>query len=163
MGKKKSLKGIDNSLRNTSSQIEAHEKAIAKKSAQKQVDKFPTVRKNANAILQSDEILSQSQLQELKLGNTLTIDKSQKIKELITDALKMANHVRLIAEECEAIDLSTIQLMVSLYKTAQKENKKISIDISISAEQENLLKNTGIYNGIFTGKGIKKLQLSNIE
>ncbi len=163
MGKKKFLKGIDNLIRNTSGPLEASEKAIKKRPVKKRAKKSPTIRKNAKTMVESDETLSQSQLQELKLENTLTIDKSHKIKELITDALKKANHIKLMAEECEAIDLSAIQLLVSLYKTAQKENKKISIDISISEEQENLLNNAGIYNGTFTGKGINKLQLSNIH
>ncbi|UCH14430.1 MAG: hypothetical protein JSV22_00330 [Bacteroidales bacterium] len=104
---------------------------------------------------------TESQINEMKLENMMTIDKSQAFKERIIDAYKRNKHIKLLFKECVAPDLSAIQLLYSLYRTAKKENKTVLIDLHISKEQKELFKNTGIYNKYFTGEIENKLILSN--
>jgi hypothetical protein len=157
MGKKKFLKGIDNLVANTSNTNEAFESKISKSTEKEQGKLYPPVKKNTKSRSLSGELKSPAQEQLIKLGDILTIDRAQKLKALLTDAMMKSDHLRLIAENCKAIDLSAIQLLFTIYKTAQKENKTITIDIAIGETQKNLLKNTGIYDIIFTGDETNKL------
>ena len=105
--------------------------------------------------------MAESQIKEVKIENIMTIDKSQQLKERIIDAYKRNKHIKLVAEEYVTPDLSAIQLLYSLYRTANKENKTVLIDLYISKEQKDLFKNAGIYNRFFTGEIENKLILSN--
>ena len=101
------------------------------------------------------------QTKEIKLDNLLSIDRSQELKEMMMEALKECHEIKLSVKKSKIIDLTAIQLLYASYIKAQKENKKISIDIVISDEQKELLNNTGVYHHLFTGYNNNKLKVSN--
>ena len=119
--------------------------------------KITVAKKKVMTRPQSGKAISQDEENIIKLEDFFTIDKVQKLKEILTTTLMEGNNLKFIVKKCDAIDLSAIQLLYSLYKLAQKENKTIDIDITINEVQKTLLKNTGIYNSIFTGDDTNKL------
>lgn len=127
----------------------------------KQLKDSSSHRNKVRTKLQSIDVPSPNQIKEIKLDNLLSIDKSQELKKMMMEVLKESNEISLTATRCEIIDLSAIQLLYSSYLTAQKENKKISVDLIISDEQKDLLRNAGIYHHLFTGYSNNKLEVSN--
>jgi len=92
----------------------------------------------------SKEKISVNKPIEVKLGEKLNIDHAEEIKEILIKKLGNEENIKFHSANCESIDLTFIQLIHSLHKTAKKTKKKILIDIPLQEEQKELFKNAGI-------------------
>jgi len=83
----------------------------------------------------------------------LTIYSIEKIKEDFSKAFTKYNNIKITLKDVTNIDLSFLQFMYSIQKSAKKNNKTLSFDIKISEEIQLLINNSGLekilkYNSI---------------
>lgn len=93
--------------------------------------------------------MSANKFKVIKLSNKLNLDHAEALRKRLLK--ETAVSMKLKSDKCEMIDLAFIQLLYSLYITAEKENKQLVVEIPFNEEQVELLKNAGIYNMIFSG------------
>ncbi len=63
--------------------------------------------------------------------------------ETIKKTVNENNNIRIVLKNVEDIDLTVIQLLYSIKKTCEKEDKKLEFDIKLPQKLDTLLKNTG--------------------
>jgi anti-anti-sigma regulatory factor len=95
------------------------------------------------------------ELQEIHLGEKLDINNVQQLKDKISGAVSSKTNVKLICKSCEVIDLSFIQMIYAL--KMDKRNGKIETAITLSPDQTELIKNTGLYTILFPSDEGKQL------
>ena len=83
----------------------------------------------------------------------LTIYFIEKIKEDFIKTFTKYDNIKIILKDVINIDLSFLQFIYSLQKSAKKNNKTLSFDIKISKEIQLLINNSGLekilkYNSI---------------
>lgn len=79
----------------------------------------------------------------MTIEKELTIYTVLEIKEQFMLALKEFNELSVHIQKVENIDLSFIQLIESLRKTAEEYDKKINISAELTDETHNLVENAG--------------------
>jgi hypothetical protein len=161
MAKKSFIKGIDSLLGNKSEIGEKQVNNAGKAAMKKQKKRTSGVYTTKKPEAQTGHEKTTELTKVINLKSRLTIDQSHGLKKEIVAALNSSGEIKLIAEECETIDLSFIQLCFSLCQTAQKENKKIEIEIPLNKEQTSILRNAGIYYEFFTGEANNKLSVNH--
>lgn len=161
MAKKSFIKGIDSILGNESEIREKQVNVAGKPVMKKQTKRASRIRSAEKTKAQTSHKNPADQIKVIHLKSKLTIDQSHALKEEMIAAYNHTRGIKLIAEECDTIDLSFIQLCYALYQTAQKENKEIEIEIPLNEEQTSLLKNTGIYYEVFTGETNNQLKINH--
>lgn len=159
MRKKKFFIEIDNLIRNTTGEaINTEEKEKKKSAVMNQKNKVKHNRSKSPKILSDKQTEKlKDTFHEIKPGNLLTVDQSERLKKDFLNGFDSKKPVRISVEKCDAIDISAVQLLYSLYVTAQKEKRQIKIDIQLTGELKNLLKNAGFYNIFFTGENEDRL------
>ncbi len=90
-----------------------------------------------------------SNIVEVELGEKLNIDHADKLKEIILKNLGNSESIEFHSANCESMDLTFIQLIHSLGKMAEKNKKKVIIEIPIQEEQKELFENAGINRNAF--------------
>jgi Anti-anti-sigma regulatory factor (antagonist of anti-sigma factor) len=80
----------------------------------------------------------------LVLSGRLTIHEAKEIKEIFTDSLNQVNNLTLTHGDVEEYDLSYLQLLFSLHKTAAEKNKTFRINDNQPEEFHNIIKRSGI-------------------
>lgn len=161
MAKKSFIKGIGNILGSNSDTEEKHRKVEGTRVLKKQSEKAAGKRitKKSKALARPKNPVNQIKVIELK--DRLTVDQSHALKEQIMSAYENSRGIKLIADKCDIIDLSAVQLFYSLYKTAQKEQKETEIKILLNKEQTSLLRNAGLYYEAFAGENKNQLSINH--
>ncbi|MEA3317228.1 MAG: hypothetical protein U9R54_04665 [Bacteroidota bacterium] len=80
----------------------------------------------------------------LILKNDLTIYSLETIKQDIINAFNKYDNINLKFRNVSNLDLSFIQFIKSIQKTAAKQNKKFSMDVKIPEEIQMLINNSGL-------------------
>lgn len=65
------------------------------------------------------------------------------IREEIKSAIRGAKNLKMIIRNADMIDLSFLQLVISLQKTYEIEKNKISVEFDVDQENRELLTNSG--------------------
>lgn len=81
---------------------------------------------------------------KIVLSEELTIYNIENIKDDIFKAVEKYDYIEMQGTEIKEIDLAFIQLISSIRKTAQNQGKQFTLDIKISAENQELFHNTDI-------------------
>lgn len=91
------------------------------------------------------------------LNGPLTISNAQEIKNAMLNALNSTNHVCLDLSAIDEYDLSFMQILISLYRTASSVGKKISFVGSESPGFVSFLSNCGCpeYSWIINENSVK--------
>lgn len=77
-------------------------------------------------------------------GKSMTIFKCEETFMDIKNALAKNNDICLRINKLDDIDLTGIQLLMSLKKTTASQGKNISIDLTLNEDQRQLLERSGI-------------------
>ncbi|MBE9468751.1 MAG: STAS domain-containing protein [Bacteroidetes bacterium] len=80
----------------------------------------------------------------IQLQGNLTINNSNNIKNELIEALDNFNELTIAIKDVDAIDISVVQLIVSLNQTCKKKNKKINLSTCFSNETTELLEHSGL-------------------
>jgi anti-anti-sigma regulatory factor len=80
---------------------------------------------------------------KMTVEKELTIYTVLEIRESFMEAIEKYNELDVSIREVENLDLSFIQLIESLKKTAEEYQKKISISAELADETRKLVENTG--------------------
>jgi anti-anti-sigma regulatory factor len=89
------------------------------------------------------EIDQSSSKATLQLSGAMTITTVQEIKESFQSALSGTNHLCIDHKEVVEYDLSYMQILISLFRTANSSGKKLSLLGNESAAFKSLLVNCG--------------------
>lgn len=128
MAKKSFKKGVDNLIQSTGQKKE--ETTPAKKTRKPKA-------KN-----------SQQESLIIDLGNSLTIDKVENIKQKIVQALDQYKEIKLESKMVEDIDITFLQMFVSLEKTKETKKANIIYDIKIPVNIKDLIEKSGYSRAI---------------
>jgi len=79
----------------------------------------------------------------MTIEKELTIYTALEIKEYFLEAVEKFNEIKIQIKDVENIDLSFIQLIESLRKTAEEYNKKINISAELKDGTRELVENSG--------------------
>lgn len=77
------------------------------------------------------------------LQKELTIFTIEELKTKIVDVLKKYDEIQIQISNVENIDLSFLQLIDSLKKSAHKKNKKVEMNVELPENLEELMSNAG--------------------
>ena len=80
----------------------------------------------------------------IKLENELTIFSVENMKDKIFDAVKKYNNIKFELKNINNMDLTFVQLLYSVRKTAQELNKKVSFTAELSEDIKSLFDNTDL-------------------
>ena len=81
---------------------------------------------------------------EINLIDELTIYSIEDIKDDITEAVNKYEIIEIIGKSIKNMDLTFVQLIKSVQKTAEKTKKTLILDIELNEEQNVLFNNTDI-------------------
>jgi hypothetical protein len=144
MAKKSFIKDLENLLDGTPAEKVEKVSASIEQTKSAEMVKKPKTNRRKNSPVDTIEV---------KLGEKLNIDTAEKLKETMLKNLKSSDCLKFYSTNCESIDITFIQLIYSLGKMAEMNNKKIDIEIPIREEQKELLIKAGINrNTIFSMK-----------
>ena len=87
---------------------------------------------------------------QLILEGQLTIKNAASIKRDLLSALDSSQSVILVFKNVVKIDLSVLQLLVALQKSAVLHNKKLSVDGELTGNVKSVLLNSGLQKHIYT-------------
>lgn len=79
----------------------------------------------------------------VKIEGDVSLVHIEEIKNKLMDEIKKTNDITIELQNIENIDLSTIQLLYSIKKTKETQNKKTILNIDLSDELQLLLKRSG--------------------
>lgn len=128
MAKKSFKKGIDNLIKSTGEKNE--ETTPAKKTTKPKA-------KN-----------SQQESLTIDLGNSLTIDKVESIKQKIIQALDQYKEIKLTSKMVEDIDITFLQMFVAIEKTKDTKKANIIYNIKIPVDIKDLIEKSGYSRAI---------------
>ncbi|OQY00655.1 MAG: hypothetical protein B6I20_08445 [Bacteroidetes bacterium 4572_117] len=80
------------------------------------------------------------------LTGDLGVNKFKSVVDKISEAESKYENIEINIGEVIAFDLASLQLLISLKKTREKNNKKISFNIDLSKDLTDLLNITGFTN-----------------
>jgi len=80
----------------------------------------------------------------IRLTGALTIQNALAIKEVLLKSLNEAESILLIYEKVEEFDLSYLQLLISLYKSAKALGKTITINKQLPESFIQCMKDSGL-------------------
>ncbi len=83
-------------------------------------------------------------LVNIVLENELTIFSVESMKDMIIEAVMKYDQIGFALKNVNNIDLTFIQLLYSIKKSAKKLNKKVSFDIELSDDMKSLLNNSDL-------------------
>ena len=95
----------------------------------------------------------------LFLSGSMTVNVAQEIKEAIQNALAGTGHLIIDQSSVEEYDLTFMQLLISLYKTANSIGKTIAFIGSDSSQFKSLLSDCGCPE--FSWLGIAKTEVKS--
>lgn len=78
------------------------------------------------------------------LSNELTIYTIENIKDEFDKFIDKFNQIEIVSDNIKNMDLSFVQLIKSIQKTALKKGKFLTINIELKEETKNLFENTSI-------------------
>jgi len=78
------------------------------------------------------------------LENELTIFSIESMKDKIIEAVMKYDHVEFALKNINNVDLTFIQLLYSVKKTAEALNKKVSFDVELPDDIKSLLNNSDL-------------------
>lgn len=78
------------------------------------------------------------------LENELTIFSIESMKDKIIEAVMKYDHVEFALKNVNNVDMTFIQLLYSVKKTAETLNKKVSFDVELSDDIKSLLNNSDL-------------------
>ncbi len=81
---------------------------------------------------------------EINLTDELTIYSIEDIKDDITEAVNKYEIIEIVGKSIKNMDLTFVQLINSVQKTAEKTKKTLILDIELNEEQNALFNNTDI-------------------
>lgn len=90
-----------------------------------------------------DEIAPTHGAQTITIGGDISLDNIGALKQELLATLSNGGAVHLIASRIEKIDLSGLQLLVSLKKSLLQENRTITFDITYSNDLLSLVECSG--------------------
>lgn len=73
----------------------------------------------------------------------LTISNTPDFKELIMQRVNSTKALTITTREVESIDLSFYQLLLSIKKTLQEQEKTVNLNLSLPAEEKELMMQAG--------------------
>ena len=82
-------------------------------------------------------------LTEAVFSGQLTINNIDKIVENVKTNLKKGNALKITSKDIENIDITFVQLLLSLVKTGKTEGFDVKIAVELPDEQKQLLSNAG--------------------
>jgi anti-anti-sigma regulatory factor len=94
----------------------------------------------------------------INIGGDLSLKGVTELKSKLIEIKNLYNKVEINVSEVTNIDLSVIQLFVSLKTTFYTSNKALKLNFKLSPEQEKLL-NIGGFEELLTGN--KKITAAN--
>jgi ABC-type transporter Mla MlaB component len=90
-----------------------------------------------------DEIAPTHGAQIITIGGDISLDNIGALKQELLAILSNDGAVHLIASRIEKIDLSGLQLLISLKKSLQQENRTVTFDVSYSNDSLRLVECSG--------------------
>lgn len=89
---------------------------------------------------------NKSGIKELKINLEidLIVKNTKKVKEQLLEVMNRADTIHISSKESCAIDLSGIQLLISLLSHTQILGKKVFVNLSFSPETNTILEHVGI-------------------
>lgn len=97
--------------------------------------------KNAEVKLNADP--DNPEILNISFRGDLNITNIQEFHELILPNISKYNTFNIETRDVDALDMSFYQLLLSLRKTLEENDKSFNIKLSLHAEQEELLKQAG--------------------
>lgn len=86
----------------------------------------------------------------LMLQGDLSLDQIVSIKDFLLENVTKYKELSVKVNNVEAIDLGTIQLIVSLRRLAAEQGKKVETEFKLSSEQALLFSRSGFENLVIT-------------
>lgn len=90
-----------------------------------------------------NEIAPTQGAQTITIEGDITLENSDALKQELLAMLSNGGAVHLIAPHVEKIDLSGLQLLVSLKKSLQQENRTVTFDITYTDDSRSLVECSG--------------------
>ncbi|MBU8891908.1 MAG: STAS domain-containing protein [Bacteroidales bacterium] len=78
------------------------------------------------------------------IENELTIFSVESMKDKIIEAVTKYDHIGFVLKTVNNMDLTFIQLLYSVKKTAETRNKKVSFDVELSDDIKTLFNNSDL-------------------
>jgi ABC-type transporter Mla MlaB component len=83
----------------------------------------------------------------IRIGGELTLESIEPMKQEIVKNISDKQEVALLINDVEEIDMPFYQFLFSIHKTLKKQQKKITIELNLSEEEDELFRKSGFdYN-----------------